>query len=127
MSPTNLKGKITLLLKEMAVQQPFYMIHCWRPLQNSYYGIGISMFNIDFSSFDEVRLLKLTPLNGGKKIVKKNMFKAFLQFQTAIKLRFHDIRRTRGILRRELSGQSLTKPFRHYLQQSYKRLHAVSS
>lgn len=111
----------------MAAQQPFYMIHCWRPLQNCYYGIGISMFNIDFSSFDEVRLLKLTPLNGGKKVVKKNMFKAFLQFQIALKLRFRDVRKTSRILRRELMGQQLTKPFRHYLQQSYKQLHAVSS
>lgn len=85
------------------------------------------MSNIDFSSFDEVRLLKLTPLNGGKDIVKKNMFKAFVHFQTALKLRFRDVRKTRNFLKRELTGQPITRPFRHYLQQSYKQLHGVSS
>lgn len=109
----------------VSVQAPIYMIHCWRPLQNCYYGVGINLCNINFSTFDEVRLLRI--LIVGKKTIKKNFYPALCCFQRALKLRFHDVRNPRNFLRRQATGEPLVKPFHHYLQQSYKRLRGASS
>ena len=103
------------------------MIHCWRPLQNCYYGIGINICNIDFSTFEEVRFLKLTISDSGKKTFKKNLYPAFAVFQLALKLRFRDARNLRRFLQRQATGEPLVKPFHQYLQQSYKQLRGVSS
>ena len=107
------------------VQTPFYMIHCWRPLQNCYYGIGVNLCNIQFGLFEEVRLLRITIV--GKKTIKKDFYPALHRFQRALKLRFRDVRNVRNFLRRQAMGECLVKPFRHYLQQSYKQLRGVSS
>jgi hypothetical protein len=103
------------------------MIHCWRPLQNCYYGIGVNICNINFAIFDEVRFLKLTVVSAGRKTFKKNLFPYLHRFQLAYRLRIRDAKSPRRFLQRQTTGQPLVKPFRHYLQQSYKRLHGVSS
>lgn len=103
----------------MADQVPLYIIHCWRPYQNCYYGIGINICNIDFANFDEVALVKLTIR--GKHTFKKNLFPYFLQFQRALKLRFSTFRSPRTLLSRETGGLQIYPSFRQQFAKSKPR------
>lgn len=98
-----------------------YMIVCRRNGLLSYYGQGLHIENIPLGATDVLALFKITQHN--RKVFKKNLYPALVQFLYACHRWFSARRSPRYLLRREMGfpqGQRGVLPFVNYYRQTYK-------
>lgn len=97
------------------------MIVCRRNGLLSYYGQGLHIENIPLGATDVLALFKITQHN--RKVFKKNLYPALVQFLYACHRWFSARRSPRYLLRREMGfpqGQRGVLPFVNYYRQTYK-------